>query len=111
MARVKRHSMWVTALRRGGALFIVLVGLLALGAIPLMIISAIALENPSTVHILVGALVSFVEVLSILLRALQLLSRALLSGPGVFVLIGCIALAGSLTLGGARLVMRPARLK
>jgi len=111
MARIKRHRMWVIALRRGGVFCLVIIVLLALGIIPLMAVSAIALGNPSIVHVLVGALLSIFEVLGTLLRALQLLLRALLSGPSLFILMGCIALAVSLTLGGVRLVVRPARLR
>ena len=111
MASVRRHELRFAIFRNGIALTFGVVILTALCLSFWMTASSpveVILGNPPLASAIASIVVGVASVLGTLLHAAALVVQAVLTGPGCAVLLGYVAIAGSLTLWWVGLVTRRA---
>lgn len=110
MEKVQRRAAWMTMLRGGMILSLLIVVLLGMVFVPLAAFSgpvATVSSSPATVSALVGVVVRIAGILSTLLQAAYLLLRAVVSSPGVAALVAYALGAAALALWWVRVIAGP----
>ncbi|HHX64016.1 MAG TPA: zf-HC2 domain-containing protein [Chloroflexi bacterium] len=107
MSRVRQHSRRATLVRRGGVFTIGLLVVAALAIVPLMTMISVAMQNPTIVQALFGAVRHVADVFNTLARAIGLLAGAMLAGVSWPVFVGYVITAATLAVAWFRIILRP----